>query len=107
VALVQSDNVPAALPHFINTVGDAEAHYNIGLILHRNGRLRESEQHLRLALSKNPDLKPARQWLETVQREQLATPPATLGAHAVGAAPGTIQPVSYQVEQPSSALAPS
>ncbi|MFV0442745.1 MAG: tetratricopeptide repeat protein [Planctomycetaceae bacterium] len=70
VALVQSGNVDSALPHFIRTVGDAEAHYNVGLILQRAGRLSESEEQLRLAIAKDPELEEARYWLEQVQQQQ-------------------------------------
>jgi Flp pilus assembly protein TadD len=72
VALVQAGDVDAALPHFIRTVGDAEAHYNVGLILHGRGDLPASEQRFRLAIAKKPDLAPAREWLETVLQEQHA-----------------------------------
>jgi tetratricopeptide (TPR) repeat protein len=70
VALVHADNIEAALPHFIRTVGDAEAHYNVGLILHQQGRLVESEEQLRLALSRKPDLQQAQYWLDVVRRQQ-------------------------------------
>lgn len=70
VALVRTDNVESALPHFIRTVGDAEAHYNVGLILHQQGKLVESEQQFRMALSRKPDLEQAQYWLNTVMREQ-------------------------------------
>ena len=37
VALVHCGDVDSALPHFIRTIGDAEAHYNVGLILQEEG----------------------------------------------------------------------
>ncbi len=70
VALVHTGDVEAALPHFIRTVGDAEAHYNVGLILKDMGRLEESRQQLRLALAKKPTLQQAQYWLDAMQKEQ-------------------------------------
>jgi tetratricopeptide (TPR) repeat protein len=70
VVMVEAGDVEGALPHFIRTVGDAEAHYNAGLILQRAGRLPESELQLQQALAKNPDLAEARYWLTTIQQQQ-------------------------------------
>lgn len=77
VALVQSNQVEAALPHFIRTVGDAEAHYNVGLILHQKGRIAESEEQFRLALSRKPDLEQAQYWLDLIART-----PRSSGGHS-------------------------
>lgn len=101
VALAEAGNIPAALPHFISTVGDAEAHYNIGLILHRQGRLTESEQHFRIALTKRPDLQQAQYWLDAIQREQSRAAPRAVTSHAAPA--GRIQPVAYEREAEVSA----
>lgn len=97
VALVHTGQIDAAVSHFIRTVGDAEAHYNVGLILQRAGRLQESEQQLRMALAKDPHLEPAQYWLEEVQREQQlpSAPPPLVTAHA-GPLSGDIQPVAYE-----------
>lgn len=97
VALVHTDNVPAAMPHFISTIGDAEAHYNVGLMLHRQGRIKESEQHFRIALTKQPQLEQARYWLDVIQREQQSADRA-VSRHAAGQPPGAIHPVSYESE---------
>ncbi|MCA9053665.1 MAG: tetratricopeptide repeat protein [Planctomycetaceae bacterium] len=98
VALVQAGNIDAALPHFVRTVGDAEAHYNIGLILQRSGRLPESELQFRTAIAKNPQLDEARYWLDQVQRQQVlpAVPPATAGSGLPVSTPGSIQQIGYQ-----------
>lgn len=63
VALAHAGKVEMAMPHFIRTVGDAEAHYNVGRILHDEGRLREAEEHFVLAVAKKPDLEAAHEWL--------------------------------------------
>lgn len=105
VALAEAGNIPAALPHFISTVGDAEAHYNIGLILHRQGRLTESEQHFRIALAKRPDLQQAQYWLDAIQREQHRPSPRAVTAHA--APTGPIQPVSFEREAEDHSVAPT
>lgn len=76
VALVQTGDIDAAMPHFIRTVGTAEAHYNVGLILHQRGELAASEEQFRMAIARKPDMLPAQKWLETVQEEQ-QTPPRT------------------------------
>ena len=103
VALVEADNIDAALPHFMRTVGDAEAHYNVGLILQRAGRLPESEQQLRLALAKDPQLEQARYWLSVVEQQQRlpAEPPTELSQFVVpGPSPTAIQPVSFETAAP-------
>jgi tetratricopeptide (TPR) repeat protein len=109
VALVESGDTTAALPLFAACVGEAEAHYNAGLILQRSGQLAESEQQFRLALTRKPDLEQARYWLQTVQQQQTlpAVPPSA--AIASSTAPsaglpanpaGAVQPVGYQSPAP-------
>lgn len=106
VALVNAGNVDAALPHFIRTVGDAEAHYNVGLILHRQGRLAESEQQLQLALKKKPDLEQARYWLSIVQRQQrgAADPAAPQTAQTAHAVQAPIQTVAFTADPGTSGV---
>lgn len=86
VAFVQAGDIDSALPCFARTVGEAEAHYNVGLILQRAGRLTESEQQFRMALARKPDFEQARYWLATLHQQQ------TLPA----APPNAVLPVSYQ-----------
>ena len=109
VALVNAGNVDAALPHFIRTVGDAEAHYNVGLILNRQGRLAESEQQFQLALKKKPDLEQARYWLTIVQRQQRGTtdPAAAQTAQSAHAVQAPIQTVAYTTDSGSSGVSPA
>jgi tetratricopeptide (TPR) repeat protein len=87
VAMVYTGDVDGALPHFVRTVGDAEAHYNVGLILKEEGRLVEAQEHLLLAVTKKPDLHQAQHWLDEVRREQesaLAIAPAGSGVQTAG-----------------------
>jgi tetratricopeptide (TPR) repeat protein len=102
VALVHTDNVDAALPHFIRTVGDAEAHYNIGLILHQEGRRAESAEHFRLALAKKPDLQQAKYWLDMVRREETG---GRESRPALTSAPRTSAPATPAPAQGSLSLA--
>jgi tetratricopeptide (TPR) repeat protein len=70
VALVHTGDIKSAMPHFVRTVGDAEAHYNVGLILKDEGRLAEAHEHLLLAVTKRPDLHQAQYWLDEVRHQQ-------------------------------------
>ncbi|WP_437191877.1 tetratricopeptide repeat protein [Planctomicrobium sp. SH527] len=67
VALVHCGDVDSALPHFIRTVGDAEAHYNVGMILQQDGKLADAERQFSLAVAKKPDFTAAQEWLAQVQ----------------------------------------
>lgn len=103
VALVHTGDVNAALPHFIRTVGDAEGHYNVGLILQEQNRLDEAEKHFLLAVTKKPQLKQAEQWLTRLraQRQGSATPPRSVGQHP----PSQIIPASHRSQKPEIAAA--
>ncbi len=70
VSLVHLGDVDSALPHFIRTVGDAEAHYNVGLILQEEGKLQDAERQFLLAVTKKPDLVAAQDWLAHVRHQQ-------------------------------------
>lgn len=69
-SLVHHGDVEGALPHFIRTVGDAEAHFNTALILKEEGRLQEAEDQLRIAVAKKPELTQARLLLAEISRPQ-------------------------------------
>jgi hypothetical protein len=58
------------MPHFIGTVGEAEAHYNIGYVLQKRGDLAGAEQHYAQAVLKKPELSQAQAMLEDVRRQQ-------------------------------------
>jgi tetratricopeptide (TPR) repeat protein len=118
VAMVQSGDVNAAMPHFIRTVGDAEAHYNVGLILQQQGRLADAEQQMLLAVTKKPDLHEAQYWLDEIRRQseadQIAQSPVQRAAHQFTAPPsqGSFPPptappvVASPAPQPTAPLNP-
>ncbi|WP_437188487.1 tetratricopeptide repeat protein [Planctomicrobium sp. SH668] len=70
VALVHTGKVDAALPHFIRTIGDAEAHYNVGRILYEDGKAEQAERHFALAATKKPDLVAAQSWLAHIHEQR-------------------------------------
>jgi hypothetical protein len=53
----------------VKSVGEAEAHYNLGVILYEDGKLEASELQLVQALRLNPSLDLAQQQLEDVRLE--------------------------------------
>ncbi|HVW01340.1 MAG TPA: tetratricopeptide repeat protein, partial [Planctomycetaceae bacterium] len=59
VAMARSGNIEGAIPHFAQSVGPAEAHYNIGRILYDMGNVKASEEQFVLAMMKNPQLEAA------------------------------------------------
>lgn len=69
ITLAKSGQVDQSLPHFVQSVGPAAAHYNIGLILHEKGDIKGSEEQFILAVLKNPQLEQAQFWLDEVRRE--------------------------------------
>jgi Flp pilus assembly protein TadD len=73
VALAQQGRVTEAEPLFVQAVGEAEADYNIGLILYEHGETVLAEQRLLGALIKKPTLNQAHHWLEVVRNERAAT----------------------------------
>jgi len=70
VAMARSSDVEGSMPHFVKTVGNAEAHYNVGYILYEQGKLKAAEQQLSQAILKRPDLNVAQVMLDEVHREQ-------------------------------------
>ena len=69
-SLVHHGDIDGALPHFIRTVGDAEAHFNTAVILKEEGRVKEAEDQLRIAVAKKPELTQARLLLAEISRPQ-------------------------------------
>lgn len=70
VALTRAGRVNEAMPHFAQTVGDAEAHYNVGYILYQKNDLVGAERHLLKAVISQPELAQAQQMLDEVRRDQ-------------------------------------
>ena len=98
VAMVRVGDVNGAMPHFIRTVGDAQAHYNVGYILHQAGRLPEAEQQMLQAVTKKPDLHEAQVWLDEIRRAQESAYPTAQAPVEYHTPPqSAVQPVGLQV----------
>lgn len=69
VALAKQGNIEASEPHFAQSVGDAEADYNIGLILYEQGKIAQAEERFLSAVLKKPTLAQAQHWLDAVRQE--------------------------------------
>jgi len=74
VALARSGDLTAAMPHFVQSVGEAEAHYNIGYILFEKGDEAGAEQHFVKALALRPDLTQAQTMLADLRRSESSRP---------------------------------
>lgn len=72
VALARSGKYADALAHFTRTVGQPQAHYNLGYILYEAGRLEEAEAHFVHAATLKPDLQQARMMLGRIRQEREA-----------------------------------
>lgn len=70
VATAKSGDLATAKPLFVNSVGEAEADYNLGLILHDQGKLDLAEQHFVQAVVKKPTLEQAQYWLNEIRVEK-------------------------------------
>ncbi len=72
VATAKSGDLVTAKPLFVTSVGEAEAEYNLGLILHDQGKLDLAEQHFFQAVVKKPTLEQAQYWLGEIRIEKEA-----------------------------------
>jgi Tfp pilus assembly protein PilF len=72
VALARTGDTAAALPHFVQAVGEPTAHYNIGMILKSQGQYAQAEEHLLLAVKKKPDFDGAKQALTQLRKQTRA-----------------------------------
>jgi len=95
VALARSGDLDTAYPYFVRSVGDAQAHYNLALILQENGDRAGSLEHAEQALALKPDMVPAQSLLEKLQ--QHANQPILAGGSqptGVGATPvSAVRPI--------------
>lgn len=69
VALARTGRLDAARPHFVQAVGEAEADYNLGLILHEQGDTAGCLERMQMALAMRPEFPEARAWLSELQAE--------------------------------------
>jgi hypothetical protein len=100
----------SALSHFERSVGSAQAHYNLGVLLHEAGMTEASVYEFRQALQHDPRLTQAREWLVYLngrgEREDRAAPVLSddeirslIGAtRQPGRRPTDLQQTSFGVE---------
>lgn len=70
LALARQRRMAEAEPLFVQSVGEPEADYNLGLILYEQGETIAAEQRLLRAVMKKPTLNEAQHWLEVVRNER-------------------------------------
>ncbi len=70
LALARQRRMTEAEPLFVQSVGEPEADYNLGLILYEQGETVAAEQRLLRAVMKKPTLNEAQHWLEVVRNER-------------------------------------
>ncbi|WP_339912102.1 tetratricopeptide repeat protein [Symmachiella dynata] len=74
--LTQAGRVDEGLAQFEESLHDnvanstAAAEYNVGVILHEQGRFVEAEQHLLKATIHDPSMEQAQEWLDVVRRDK-------------------------------------
>jgi len=119
LAKARSGDVAGAFPHFANSIGEAEGHYNIGYILLEKGQKGAAEHHLELALRDRPDLHEAQALLDEMHgivrapakdravmqtshstAQGMAAPRGFAGAPAPTAAPAPMAPNSFGAASP-------
>lgn len=101
VSLVHCGDVDSALPHFIRTIGDAEAHYNVGLILQEEGKLDEAERQFSLAVTKKPELTAAQNWLAHLRQQREAQALAAQPAPPAENFTSPIVPTAHRTQTPA------
>ena len=67
----RSGDLTHAMEHFTRSLGQAEAHYNIGYILQEQGNTAEAQLHLVKALKLNPELKQAQDLLVAIRTNDI------------------------------------
>lgn len=90
VAQVKSGAISQGLASFTAAVGEAEAHYNVGVLLYQQGRVVEAEQHLQRALALKPELAPASKMLAKIQQQRSGTTPMAEKAPSFPAPPAPL-----------------
>lgn len=70
LAIARAGDPESALPHLAKTVGEAEAHYNVGYVLYEKGDLAGAEKHFLTASLKQPNLAAAQAMLDEVRNTQ-------------------------------------
>jgi tetratricopeptide (TPR) repeat protein len=99
VALAKSGQINAALTTFTPLVGEAEAHYNVGYLLHQQGQAIAAEEQFQRALALKPGLATAEKMLARSRRERGLAEGSSpvMTASATAAQPVTaVQPAAWQ-----------
>jgi Tfp pilus assembly protein PilF len=108
LALAKAGQLEEAHPQLVSAVGEAAAHYNLGIILHEQGDLVASEQAFEAALLQNPHLDQAQKWLKDVRREQTEQPRMARGTANPGRQPALVQrPAAIPARHPGVFQAPA
>lgn len=66
IVLIDAGKPDQAFGHLVAVHGEATAHYNLAFLLSRRNRNDQAVAHLQQALSKNPQLTPARELLDSL-----------------------------------------
>jgi Flp pilus assembly protein TadD len=74
--LVEAGNYPQAFAQLREVHDEAAAHYNLGFLLNKKGQTQAAAQEFTTALSLNPSLVQARQWLDRINQQASAPSPA-------------------------------
>ena len=76
VVCARCGDLDSAFEHFTATIGVARAHYNLGVLLHEQGRTIAATRQFREALRRDDSLTAARKWLAFIEQwEQIASTP--------------------------------
>jgi tetratricopeptide (TPR) repeat protein len=100
VAMAQSGDIDGAFPQFQQVVGEAEAHYNIGYLLHEKGHPELARPRFQKALAVNPKLIQAQVMLDQMQAKSPDTLLAKSPTPRLAAVPSPIQQTSATLFPP-------
>jgi len=80
IALARSGKTDEAIPHLVQAVGEAKAHYNIGYVLYEQGNLVAAEEEFMHAVVTQPDLSEAQVMLDRqIRQDQVMFAQSTRG----------------------------
>ncbi len=81
VALARSGRYDESLPHFRRVVGEAAAHYNVGIIAYEREEAAIAERYFAAAVAADPRLADSEDWQE--RHRQVARPSGSAGASSI------------------------
>jgi Tfp pilus assembly protein PilF len=100
--LARAGNFDQSLAQFTQAVGEPAAYYNLGLILHEQGRDEEAEEQFVEALTRNPKLTQAQVWLDSLRDERERVTQASARSTARASRGGVAQTNAYPARPLSS-----